>query len=90
MTNTKPTANGVTCKCGSTRFRVLRKTKSVGCNVRRLECSLCRERISTAERVIGTGNATGSVLAQISIGQIRESLDLLADLASGNSAEAQN
>ena len=88
---TKAQRPGIPCPgCGSSDNDVLRTTASSGYIVRRRECSTCRKRITTVERPIQEPNATGSGLLQISIGQIRESLDLLADLAGGISAEPQN
>lgn len=85
------TETGIPCaNCGSSDNKVLRTTASAGYIVRRRECASCGARITTTEREIHTPPATGSGLVQISIGQIRASLDLLADLASGTSAEAQN
>ena len=81
---------GIACSCGSFNTKVLRTTASAGYIVRRRECASCGERITTTEREIHTPPATRSVLTEISIGQIRASLDLLADLASGNSAEPKN
>ena len=87
---TSTSAAGIRCDCGSTQFRVLRTTASAGCLIRRRVCSLCGKRITTAERQIGTANATGSGLLAISIGQIEESLKLIRDLASSNSTDPQN
>lgn len=91
---TKPniaTESGIRCSnCGSFDNKVLRTTASNGYIVRRRECLACSARITTSERELHTPNAAGSCLVQISIGQIRASLDLLADLASGNSAEPKN
>jgi len=84
------TTAGIVCKCGSADMRVLRTTASAGYIIRRRKCAACGQRITTSERAIHTPPATGSGLLKISIGQIRESLDLLADLASGNSAEPKN
>lgn len=82
---------GIRCaNCGSFDNCVLRTTASAGYIVRRRECAACGARITTTEREIHTPNATPSGLVQLSIGQIRASLDLLADLASGTSAEPQN
>lgn len=90
MTQTS-TETGIRCaNCGSFDNKVLRTTASAGYIVRRRECLACRARITTSERELHTPPATGSGLVQLSIGQIRASLDLLADLASGTSAEAQN
>ena len=87
---TSPITSGIVCVCGSADMHVLRTTASAGYVVRRRECVTCRARITTVERPIHDAPATGSVLAAISIGQIRASLDLLADLASGNSPKPKN
>ena len=84
------TTTGIVCVCGSADMHVLRTTASAGYIIRRRKCAACGERTTTVERPIHDAPATGSGLVQISIGQIRASLDLLADLASGNSAEPKN
>lgn len=87
----KTITTGIACsQCGSADMCVLRTTASAGYIIRRRKCAACGQRLTTVERPIHTPPATGSGLVQISIGQIRASLDLLADLASGNSAEPQN
>ena len=89
MKTPSPTTSGIGCQCGSTDMHVLRTTASAGYIIRRRKCK-CGQRLTTVERPIHDAPATGSGLVQISIGQIRASLDLLADLASGNSAEPKN
>ena len=89
MKTTSSTTSGIGCQCGST-MHVLRTTAAAGYIIRRRRCGTCGGRITTVERPIHDAPATGSGLVQISIGQIRASLDLLADLASGNSAEPKN
>lgn len=83
MASSDITTTGIVCDCGAAELRVLRTTASAGFIIRRRECSACGRRVTTVERRIDTAPATGSGLFQISIGQIRQSLDLLADLASG-------
>ena len=83
------TDSGIVCVCGSTDLHVLRTTASTGYIVRRRECAACGQRITTVERPVHTPPATGSGLLQISIGQIRQSLDLLADLYSGTPTDAE-
>ena len=90
MKTPSPTTSGIGCQCGSTDMQVLRTTAAAGYIIRRRRCGTCGGRITTVERPIHDAPATGSGLVQISIGQIRASLDLLADLASGNSAEPKN
>ncbi len=85
------TESGIRCAtCGSCDNKVLRTTASNDYVVRRRKCLACGARITTSERELHTPPATGSGLVQLSIGQIRASLDLLADLASGNSAAPKN
>ncbi len=82
---------GIRCpSCGSSDLRVRRTTPSKDYILRRRKCAACGTRITTTEREFHTPPVTGDGLLKISIGQIRESLDLLADLASGNSAEPKN
>ena len=90
MKTTSSTTSGIGCQCGSPDLHVLRTTASAGYIIRRRKCATCGQRLTTVERPIHDAPATGSGLVQISIGQIRASLDLLADLASGNSAEPKN
>lgn len=86
---TSTTGTGIVCSCGSAELRVVRTTPARGFIVRRRQCVACGARITTTEREIHTAPATNSGLATLSIGQIRESLDLLADLTSGNSAASR-
>ena len=89
MKTPSPTTSGIGCQCGST-MHVLRTTAAAGYIIRRRKCATCGQRLTTVERPIHDPPATRSGVLHISIGQIRASLDLLADLASGNSAEPKN
>ncbi len=79
----KVTTSRFACpQCGAAELRVLRTTSAAGCILRRRVCATCGKRLTTVERPIHSAPATGSGLLKLSIGQIRASLDLLADLSS--------
>lgn len=82
MPRMKQAATGIRCDCGSSDLHVLRTTGAAGYIIRRRQCAACGQRLTTVERPIHVAPATRSGLLKLSIGQIRASLDLLADLSS--------
>lgn len=81
------TRAGIVCSCGSAEFHVVRTTPSKGGILRRRECCVCGQRLTTKERPV-CGVAVN--MPTTSIGQLATSIAFSTDRPVGNSAEPQN
>lgn len=85
---------GISCgNCGATDLDVIRTAPARGHITRRRLCRVCGARLTTVERPVGAiipAPVISDGLAQVCIGQLAETVDMLRFLSSHASANSNN